>query len=108
MQDPGQLNGATTYPPVLLDFDPRDMDLPDLASSMGADSGVFVDFAVVGLLLDLEVRESETEALLDLASSMAGARVSTELLLDLEAAAARENALVKYTRRMIMLCLVKM
>ncbi len=100
MQDPGQLNGATTYPPVLLDFEFRDMDLPDLASLMGADSGV-------GLLLDLVVRDGETEALLDLASSVVGAGNGTELLLDLEAAAARENALVRYTRRMIMLCLVK-
>ena len=89
-----------------------DMVLPDLdlASSMSADSGDLADFAVVGLLLDLDVLgkdiEIDTEAsdLLDFAA----ATVGTELLLDLEAAAARENTLVKYTRRMIMLCLVKM
>jgi len=89
---------------------------------MSADSGDLADFAVVGLLLDLEVLgkdiEIDTEAsdLLDLAVAsgiedlldFAAATVGTELLLDLEAAAARENALVKYTRRMIMLCLVKM
>ena len=91
------------YSPALLDLPDLDAsgdeDLAALAASVGAGSELLPDFG------DNE-SETETEAEADLpalAVSMGGVGAGPELLLDLEAAA-RESALAKYVRRIIMMC----
>jgi len=86
------------YSPVLL-------DLPDL-DAMGDEDLAALAASVGELLSDFGDNESETEAEADLpalAVSTGAVGAVTELLLDLEAAA-RENALAKYVRRIIMMC----
>mmetsp|Transcript_11625 Transcript_11625/g.23313 ORF Transcript_11625/g.23313 Transcript_11625/m.23313 type:complete len:90 (-) Transcript_11625:67-336(-) len=86
------------YSPVLL-------DLPDL-DAMGDEDLAALAASVGELLSDFGDNESETEAEADLpalAVSTGAVGAVTELLLDLEAAA-RESALAKYVRRIIMMC----
>mmetsp|Transcript_11623 Transcript_11623/g.23306 ORF Transcript_11623/g.23306 Transcript_11623/m.23306 type:complete len:90 (-) Transcript_11623:84-353(-) len=87
------------YSPVLL-------DLPDL-DALGDEDLAALAASVAGVLSDFGDNESETETEADLpalAVSTGVVGAVTELLLDLEAAA-RENALAKYVRRIIMMCI---
>ena len=89
-------------------YSPALLDLPDLDALGDEDLAALAASVGVGpeLLPDLGDNESETEAEADLpalAVSTGAVGAVTELLLDLEAAA-RENALAKYVRRMIMMC----
>jgi len=86
-------------------YSPALLDLPDL-DALGDEDLAALAASVGGVLSDFGDNESETEAEADLpalAVSMGGVGAGPELLLDLEAAA-RESALAKYVRRMIMMC----